>query len=478
MQISTSILQQICYNRENVTVMDFAILEHIPYIVSGTLLGYAAGLIPGVGNTIMLLISYPLILNASLLNMLLFYVALISTSQFSGSIVATVFGVPGESSSMPAVAEGKKLFMRGVGNFAISNAAMGSVLGSIMTVGAVYLILPWAVELIKTYSSTGVRLSVLLIATLSVIFLLGKNIVMNFFVFGIGILLALIGFHELPWFTFLPQLIPYDTVPKLLGGLPLFPVIVSMYAVPLLLNSREQFKDFTLSKNYVDNNPVMDHIKQFCTNIRSAWRGGIFGCLIGFIPHMGTILGSTMSYVWEQRLGRRKNTYRDDGDIKSLVAAETANNSSIFTGLLPLLLLGIPTASSEALILGFAEANRHLINFTTTIETDLFHMLVIGFVITNVLALLLSWPAVRYVNLLTKVKMDHIFYLTLAVLAVLVYYTGSIAMDELYYLAVMIALLPLGYMLRKSEPLVLLVAFLLTEKIMESGHAYYQIHFG
>ena len=98
--------------------------------------------------------------------------------------------------------------------------------------------------------------------------------------------------------------------------------------------------------------------------------------------------------------------------------------------------------------------------------------------ITNVAALLLSWPAVRYVNLLTKVKMDHIFYLTLAVLAVLVYYTGSIAMDELYYLAVMIALLPLGYMLRKSEPLVLLVAFLLTEKIMESGHAYYQIHFG
>ena len=84
-------------------VMDFSIYEHLPYIISGTLLGYIAGLIPGVGNTIMLLISYPLILNESLLNMLLFYVALISVSQFSGSIVATVFGVPGESSSMPAV---------------------------------------------------------------------------------------------------------------------------------------------------------------------------------------------------------------------------------------------------------------------------------------------------------------------------------------------------------------------------------------
>ena len=36
---------------------------------------------------------------------------------------------------------------------------------------------------------------------------------------------------------------------------------------------------------------------------------------------------------------------REDGDIKSLVAAETANNSSIFTGILPLLLIGIPTSA-------------------------------------------------------------------------------------------------------------------------------------
>jgi putative tricarboxylic transport membrane protein len=459
-------------------VMDIAIYDHLLFIVAGTLLGYIAGLIPGVGNTIMLLISYPLILNESLLNMLLFYVALISVSQFSGSIVATVFGVPGESSSMPAVAEGKKLFMRGVGNFAISNAAMGSVLGSFMTVGAVYLILPWALELIKTYSGMGVKLSILILATLSVIFMFGKSILTNFILFGIGIFLALVGHNDIPWFVFLPQIIPYETFPKLLGGLPLFPVIVSLYAFPLLLNSREQFKNFDLQKNYIDNNPIRDHIREFYKNIRSAFRGGSWGCVLGFIPHMGTILGSTMSYVYEQRLGRRKKTFREDGDIKSLVAAETANNSAIFTGILPLLLLGIPTASSEALILGFAEANRHVVNFTTTIETDLFHMLVVGFVITNVMALLLSWPAVRYVNVLTKIKMNHIFYLTLTILAVLVYYTGSIEMDEWYFISVMVALLPLGYFLRHTEPLVLLVAFLLSEKIMSSTVAFYQIHFG
>ena len=193
---------------------------------------------------------------------------------------------------------------------------------------------------------------------------------------------------------------------------------------------------------------------------------------------MGTMLCSTVSYIWEQRVGKKNKTFREDGDIKSLVAAETANNSSIFTGILPLLLIGIPTSASEALLLGIAETNIHVVNYTTTMETELFNKLVMGFVIINVMAFVLSWPAVRYVNHLTRINMNYIFYLTLATLAVLVYYTGSIAMDGMFYIAVMMALLPLGYLIRKSEPLVLLVAFLLTEKLMESGFAFYQIHFG
>jgi putative tricarboxylic transport membrane protein len=198
--------------------MDPAILEIIYFVVMGTVLGYIAGLIPGVGNTIMILLSYPIIMDSSLLNMLLYYVALISTSQFSGSVVATVFGVPGESSSMPAVAEGKKLFLRGRGNFAISNAAMGSVLGSLMTVGFVYALLPIAVATIKKYNSTDIQITVLIIASLSMILFFGKSKLLNIFVFAIGTCLALIGRHDIPWFTFLPGIIPYEMFPKLYLG--------------------------------------------------------------------------------------------------------------------------------------------------------------------------------------------------------------------------------------------------------------------
>ena len=116
------------------------------FVVLGTLLGFVSGLVPGVGNTIMIIASYPLLKDASMLQMLLYYLAIISSSQFSGSVVATVFGIPGESSSLPAVIEGNRMFRRGVGNFAISNAAIGSVLGAFVAVLAVYSILPFAIE--------------------------------------------------------------------------------------------------------------------------------------------------------------------------------------------------------------------------------------------------------------------------------------------------------------------------------------------
>ena len=49
------------------------------YAVAGTFLGFLSGLIPGVGNVVMLLITYPLLIDASLFQMLLFYLAIISS---------------------------------------------------------------------------------------------------------------------------------------------------------------------------------------------------------------------------------------------------------------------------------------------------------------------------------------------------------------------------------------------------------------
>ena len=223
-------------------------MEDSLFVLLGTLLGFVSGIIPGVGNTVMILASYPLLKDATLLQMLLYYLAIISSSQFSGSVVATVFGVPGESSSLPAVIEGNRMFRRGVGNFAISNAAIGSVFGAFIALVVVYSVLPFAIDLIERFYNNNVQLIVLLLATISICFLMGKSIIQNIFVFALGIFLGLIGTNWVPNFVFLPEVIPYETFPILLTDLPLFPVIIALYVFPVLLQTNAMFKGYKTNR--------------------------------------------------------------------------------------------------------------------------------------------------------------------------------------------------------------------------------------
>lgn len=453
-------------------------LSDMWFALIGTVLGYLAGLIPGVGNVIMLLMTWPIITDASLFQMMVFYLGIISASQFSGSVIATVFGVPGESSSMPAVIEGNRMFHDSRGNFAISNAAMGSVLGSFVSLTLVMLLMPYAIDIIKEFYNNNVQLFILLFASISVIVLLGNNILVNTVVFALGFFLSMIGWNAIPFFLFLPEVIPYETFPKLTTGLPFFPMVVSLFVFPVLLNTITENLKVDSNKDYVDDAHWTDHVKEYISNLGASLRGSAFGCVIGFVPHVGTSVSSNLSYAYEKKKRIKQQTYNEDGDIESLVAAETANNATGMTSLVPLLLLGIPITTSEAILLSLIEKNSYVINYTTTIGTGFFENLVIFFVAINLFCFIASWPAVQYVNYLKKISFKKLLIFTGIVLVALVMYTGYREMNMLYYFVVMIALLPLGYLLRKTEPLVLVIAFVLQDKITSSISVFWQINFG
>ena len=450
----------------------------LTFAVLGTILGFISGFVPGVGNVVMMILTFPIITNASLFQMLLFYLVLTSASQFSGSIVATVFGVPGETSSMPAVIEGNRMFNRGVGNFAISNAALGSVLGAFIALSIIFLLLPISIELIKNFYNNNVQIIILLITCFSVLILLGNSFWKSVLVFLIGFLLALIGFTDVPRMLFLEQIIPYTEYPKLRSGLPFFPVIVSLYMFPVLVTTYQQLKGYKTDKEYFDNNSFFEHLREFKNNLWSAIRGSMFGCIVGLIPHVGTSISSNLSYAIEKKLRIKRKTYNNKGDIKSLVSAETANNGTAMVGIMPLLLIGIPISASEAILLSFINANGYIIDYTTTITTGMFKNLALYFVVVNIMCFIFAWPAVRYVNYLKKVKVETLLIFTGITVVMLTYYVGNLTMDGMYYLLVMICLLPLGYLIRNSEPMILIIAFVLQDKILASVSVFYQIHFG
>ena len=188
------------------------------HVILGIAAGFLSGLVPGVGNTTMMFLFYPFLMDSSLFQMLVFYLGVSSVSQFSGSVIATVFGVPGESSSLPAVKEGKRLFERGVGNFAISSAAMGSVFGSLVSTIVVLTILPFvAAGIMKFYGAT-MQLVLMWTVSLSVCFLLGNGWKQNIMVFAIGGVLGMVGEHGNPYFIFAQDVIPYSQFPMLYEG--------------------------------------------------------------------------------------------------------------------------------------------------------------------------------------------------------------------------------------------------------------------
>ena len=106
--------------------------------IIGILTGLVSGMIPGIGNFASLLILFPYIIHLEPLQILILYVALTTISQYIGSIPAITFGIPGESSSVPAVIESRNLKSPQEIYQAIVGSAIGSTFG-----GFIVLILTW-----------------------------------------------------------------------------------------------------------------------------------------------------------------------------------------------------------------------------------------------------------------------------------------------------------------------------------------------
>ena len=433
-------------------------------LAMSTLTGILIGVLPGVGIIVTLLLFFPLLLTFDLFQCLMFYLGVTSASQFSGSITATTLGVPGEASSWPAVKEGNALFRRGQGDYAISSAAMGSVFGAGISALVVILLLPFALDVIRTFYNNNVQIFILTVVSIIIIFL-NRKVFQNMLLFALGILLGTIGMNRVPLTLMWEGIIPYERIPDLYQGLPLFPVILALFVVPTLINNWQIKFDYKTVDLSLGHGKFFSHLKRYLQNFWSGVRGSAVGSIAGLVPHVTTYLASNVAYLIEKRTRMAKNTYHKKGDIQSLTSAETANNSAAFVQLMPLLLIGIPITTSEAILLSILETNSFIINYTTTIETGMFNELVVWFIAINVISFCLAWPLVRYVNVIYKIPIKILFAITFALMLILLGYIGMQNYQTVYYFLCFIFLLPLGVVLRRTETIVIIIAFVLQDKI-------------
>tara|TARA_B110000285_G_scaffold52593_1_gene59851 strand:- start:1002 stop:2327 length:1326 start_codon:yes stop_codon:yes gene_type:complete len=432
-------------------------METAIVFIIGIVSGVLSGVLPGVGGLVVMTLAFPFLMTLDPINILIFYVTMVSIDQFFNGITAIIFGIPGNSMSIPTMIEGHAMFRRGEGSTAIMFSALGSWFASLFGVLLIVLMLPilWSIYGLWT---TVVQATLLSFAAFILLVVSRNRLLGNILLFSAGSFLAHVGYSEergTSFFTF--------DLDLLYSGIPMLPVLSVLFVLPMLLSSLK--KQDTFNFPGVSFTGYLQSIKRLKKYTATLIRSSFLGSVGGFVPGMSYGFSSVLAYVSERWLRKKNNTYKL-GDTNCLIASESANNAGAFTQLVPLLFLGIPITASEALIYHVLEAR----NLPVSIEwfSSAFSTVVLFFLVSSTIGLLL---AARYVNLLkilNGIKISYVYVGIMLFLFFTIYQTGQIYYSGLEHLIIAFALVPLGLLLVKKDPTPLVFGFILHGPLFDS----------
>tara|TARA_B100001057_G_scaffold500530_1_gene616135 strand:+ start:49 stop:1371 length:1323 start_codon:yes stop_codon:yes gene_type:complete len=420
-------------------------------VLLGTVAGIMAGLLSGIGAFATVLICYPFLLHLDPIHIILFYVCLITATQYVGSVVAIYLGIPGEATSMPSVIEGRRLYKRQMAHFAITNTALGSFIGGVLAIGFTLLILPNIMSVFELTWKNNFRFFLFVGVFLVIVLSSNKNIFVSVLQMIAGCILGVVGVHPLyghERFTF--------GIPDLAFGIPEVSAVFAIFVLPILFKAENRDVDLNKLTQIKNTMSFTKNIIVFVRSIKSSLRGTVLGYFLGLVPGVGTILASNVSYGIEKKVSH--------SSLDRVTASETANNSGVFSMLLPFLVVGIPIVGSEAVIYELIVQK----GFTFGLEHDvsgLVMSIVPWLLLVNIIMILVSWPLARYLIKIYQVPLKYVKIACLLLLAYTIFYVGNSQGLLSLHVISFLALLPLGYLFRNYNTLPLIVSFLMAEQL-------------
>jgi putative tricarboxylic transport membrane protein len=407
----------------------FSILWCILGVISGVLFG----VIPGAGPFLAIATLYPLLQILDPFNILLFYISLLITTNYTNSVTGILYGIPGDAAAVTTARHGHKLFLKGKGHLAVSNNAISSTIGSVFAIILFLLFLPSIYNVFKFYNST-LQLAIICTAIVFLTLLSKQKIWKTVSLFLFGGVLAKIGFNNTTFETWGTFGIDYLTL-----GIPFSAVMICLYIVPELL----KFRDVEIGEQKT--------IKKFgydSSTIPATGIGSFIGFWCGLIPGVTNILGSYLSANFVKK------------DLNKIAAAESANNSGALSSLLPLIILGIPIVGSEVLIYYLIVTK----GFTFSVDTMSYFTDILYFIpIVLIICLILSWGCFNILGQLAQVYKKHKNILIFFIVTFICIMSINIYPVKEYMIICLIVLSIIGYALRKFDTFPILYGYFLTD---------------
>ena len=312
-------------------------------LIAGVVVGLMVGILPGLGGTAGLALLLPFVFGMEPSVALAMMIGLTAVTTTSDTFPSVLMGIPGTSGSQATVLDGFPMSKRGEGTRALSAAFISSLFGGIF--GAFVLSFAvFAAKPIILKIGFGEQFMLVVLALSMVGILTGINLWKGLAACSMGLMLGALGAAPLSGVQRATLGAEY-----LLDPLPLVIVGLAMFATPEiidLLRRRESISDTgKLGAGWYQG--FRDWLSNWWLSLRCA----VIGCIVGALPGLGGSVVDWIAYGHAVQTTKNRESY-GTGDVRGVIAPESANNAKEGGALVPTILLGIPGSGSMAILLG------------------------------------------------------------------------------------------------------------------------------
>lgn len=310
----------------------------------GIALGFAVGILPGLGGPTTLALMLPFIFTMQPVEAFAFLLGMAAVTATTGDITSILFGVPGEPTTASTIMDGHPMAKKGEAGRALGAALMSSLVGAIFGALALALAIPVVRPLVLAFGSP----EYFMLAVLGITFvasLAGDSLLRGLIAAGLGLMLATIGLDPISGtqrYTF-GQLFLWD-------GIGLVPITIGFFAIPEIIDlavARTAIARESIAKL----GGVMEGVKD---TFRHGWlviRCSAIGAYVGIIPGMGGSVTQWLAYAHAVQSSPGRERF-GKGAVEGVLGPGAANNSTLGGHLIPTIAFGVPSGVTMAILLG------------------------------------------------------------------------------------------------------------------------------
>jgi putative tricarboxylic transport membrane protein len=323
-----------------VTILD---PQRLPWMFLGITVGLVIGVLPGLGGTVGMSLLLPFVFGMDPFSGIALLIGMAAVVHTSDTFPSVLLGVPGSSGSQATIMDGYPLARQGQAARALGAAFFVSMIGGIIGGVALFATLGFIRPVVLALGAPELLMLAFFGLSLVGILSIGAPIP-GLIASALGLLIGSIGVAPATFayrFTF-------DTL-YLTEGLPIAVVALGLFALPEML-------DLLISNQRIAGSAkVAGRLRDGVRDaFRSKWlvvRSALIGVGVGVIPGLGGAVVDWITYGLAAQTTKKDNKF-GSGDIRGVIAPESANNAKEGGALVPTLLFGIPGSGTTAMLLG------------------------------------------------------------------------------------------------------------------------------